>query len=117
MGAVHLRKKAPGAGGRVKSPVSAAGQSKGGIAAPEGTAMPIEGITCEEVWTEISNYVDGRVDAPLRQRMDRHFESCRDCKSVLDGIRNVVKLAGDERAFPSPRNMSQNLRAKLDQFI
>jgi len=79
--------------------------------------MSIEFITCEEVWAEISNYVDGKVDAAQRQRMDHHFESCRDCQSVLDGIRNVVKLAGDERAFAVPRNMSRNLRAKLDQFV
>jgi hypothetical protein len=79
--------------------------------------MLIESIACEEVWAEISNYVDGTVDAALRQRMDHHFESCRDCQSVLDGVRNVVKLAGDERAFPASHNMSRSLRAKLDQFV
>lgn len=79
--------------------------------------MPIEFIACEEVWAEISNYVDGTVDAALRQRMDQHFESCQDCQSVLDGIRNVVQLVGDERAFLAPRNMSRNLRGKLEQFV
>jgi len=79
--------------------------------------MAVEVITCEQVWAEVSNYVDGTVDLALRRRMDRHFESCSDCKSVLDGMRNVVKLAGDGRAFPVPRNMSRNLSAKLDQFV
>ncbi|HET7871369.1 MAG TPA: MEDS domain-containing protein [Terriglobales bacterium] len=79
--------------------------------------MAIELITCDEVLAEVSNYVDGTVATSLRQRMDHHFESCPQCKSVLDGIRNVVELAGDERALPAPRNMSRNLRAKLDQFV
>ncbi|HEX7286129.1 MAG TPA: MEDS domain-containing protein [Candidatus Angelobacter sp.] len=79
--------------------------------------MAVEPMTCEEVWTEISNYVDGTLDATLKQRMDLHLASCRDCQSVLDGVRNVVKLAGDERALPPPREMSRNLRAKLDQFV
>jgi hypothetical protein len=79
--------------------------------------MAIELITCDEVLAEVSNYVDGSVDAALRERMDQHFGSCLQCKSVLDGILNVVKLAGDDRAFPTPRGMSRNLRAKLDQFV
>jgi DcmR-like sensory protein/putative zinc finger protein len=79
--------------------------------------MAIELITCEEVLAEVSNYVDGTVDAALRRRMDQHFESCAQCKSVLEGIRNVVKLAGDERAFPAPRGRVRNLRAKLDHLV
>jgi MEDS: MEthanogen/methylotroph, DcmR Sensory domain/Putative zinc-finger len=79
--------------------------------------MAVQQMTCEEVWAEISNYVDGTLDATLKQRMDLHLVSCRDCQSVLDGVRNVVKLAGDERALPPPRELSRKLRAKLDQFV
>jgi hypothetical protein len=79
--------------------------------------MALEQMTCQEVWAEISNYVEGTLDKTLKQRMDLHFAACRECQSVLDGVRNVVKLAGDERAFPPPRELSRNLRAKLDQFV
>ena len=33
-------------------------------------------ISCVEVWREISNYVDGEVDADLRARMEAHFRAC-----------------------------------------
>jgi hypothetical protein len=79
--------------------------------------MAMQPMTCEEMWAEISNYVDGVLDPSLKERMDYHFAACRHCQSLLDGMRNVVKLAGDERAFPAPRGMSRNLRAKLDQFV
>jgi len=54
-------------------------------------------LNCEQVWREISNYVDGEVDAGLRASMDEHFRTCKRCASVLAGTRNVVQLYGDER--------------------
>ena len=76
-----------------------------------------EKLKCEEVWWEVSNYLDGTVAAPLRQRMDQHFAECRRCKAVLDGTRNVVKLAGDPRAFPMPAGASDRLRSGLEQNL
>ena len=31
-------------------------------------------ISCEEVWQEVSNYIDGEVNAELRERMRLHFQ-------------------------------------------
>jgi len=93
-------------------------------------------ISCGEVRRELSNYIDDEVTPEVRPRIDEHVRFCPGCKAVYDGVRNVLTLlgsgdiielprgfslrlferlraVGDERAFPSPRNMSQNLRAKL----
>jgi methylphosphotriester-DNA--protein-cysteine methyltransferase len=56
-----------------------------------------QAIRCEQVWHEISNYLEGDVDAASRTAMDEHFRSCARCKSVLEGTRNVVQLYSDER--------------------
>ena len=74
-------------------------------------------IKCEEVWWEISNYIDGLVEPSLRQRMDRHFAECRRCHAILDGTRNVVRLAGDPRAFPMATETRERLRAGLEQRL
>ena len=52
-------------------------------------------ISCEEVWQEVSNYIDGEVSAELRERMRLHFRDCAHCSAILDGANNVVKLVGD----------------------
>ena len=44
-----------------------------------------EAVNCERVWHEISNYLEGEVDAALRSAMDEHFQTCAGCKSVLEG--------------------------------
>jgi hypothetical protein len=70
-------------------------------------------LNCEQVWREISNYVDGDVDAPLRSSMDEHFRTCQRCASVLAGTRNVVQLYGDERMLEVPAGFSQRLENRL----
>ena len=67
-------------------------------------------MNCEQVWSEISNYVDGEVAAGLRSAMDEHIRTCKRCASVLAGTRNVVALYGDERMLEVPAGFSQRLR-------
>jgi hypothetical protein len=75
---------------------------------------PIE-IECEEVWRQISNYLDDEVDPDLRAILTLHFKDCAHCSAVLDGARNVVKLVADGRAFEIPA--SQKLYKKLNQHL
>ena len=74
-----------------------------------------EKLNCEHVWREISNYIDGEVDAALRSTMDEHFKTCQRCASVLAGTRNVVALYGDERMLEVPAGFSQRLELRLEQ--
>jgi Putative zinc-finger len=77
---------------------------------------PIE-IDCEEVWRQISNYIDDELAPDLRAIMASHFKACAHCSAVLDGTRNVVKLVGDGRAFEIPATTSKNLYAKLNTYL
>jgi Putative zinc-finger len=70
-------------------------------------------VTCEQVWREISNYVEGELDPGLRAAMDEHLRTCKRCASVLEGTRNVIQLYGDERLFRAPVGFSWRLRNKL----
>jgi len=72
---------------------------------------------CELVWREVSNYVDGEVDAALRSAMDEHFQSCPKCRSVLEGMRNVIRLYGDERMMEAPAGFGRRLENRLAQRV
>jgi hypothetical protein len=76
-----------------------------------------QSVRCEEVWPEISNYVDGDADAALLAQLDRHFRACPRCASVLAGTRNVVALYGDERMLEVPAGFSRRLAARLQQKL
>lgn len=75
--------------------------------------MTVIEISCLEVWREISNFLDGEVDADLRSRMETHFKACAHCRAVLDGTRNVVRLIGDGVEYQVPEGFSKRLYSKI----
>lgn len=79
--------------------------------------MPTVEISCVHVWREVANYIDDAVDPVLRERMEEHFKGCKHCTAVLDGMRNVIGLVGDGRAFEVPNGFSGRLRARLERDL
>ena len=77
--------------------------------------MRVIEISCLEVWREISNFLDGEVDAEMRARMEAHFKACAHCSAILDGTRNVVKLVGDGIEYQMPAGFSKRLYDKIRQ--
>ena len=70
-------------------------------------------IDCEDVWREISNYLEEDVDATLKHAMEEHFAQCRHCEAVLNGMRNVVELYGDGKLFRLPVGFHPRLQRRL----
>jgi hypothetical protein len=74
-------------------------------------------VNCEQVWQEISNYLEDDVDPNLRVAMEAHFRECDRCRSVLEGTRNVIQLYGDERMIDVPLGFSYRLQRRLEESI
>lgn len=74
-----------------------------------------EAVNCEQMWHEISNYLDGEVDPALRSAMEEHLKGCKHCTSLLEGTRNVTQLYGDERMIEVPAGFGQRLERRLAQ--
>jgi hypothetical protein len=72
-------------------------------------------VNCEQVWLEVSNYLDGEVEPNLRLAIEDHVRGCKQCAAVVDGTRNVIELYGDERMLEVPFGFSQRLHRRLDQ--
>jgi hypothetical protein len=71
-------------------------------------------VRCEEVWREVSNYLDGEVAPELRAAIEEHVRGCKNCTAVLDGTRNVIRLYGDERMLEVPLGFSRRLERRLE---
>src|ERR1700685_4830642 len=72
-------------------------------------------VNCEEVWREVSNYLDGEVDPTLRAAIEQHVRGCERCAVVVHGMRNVITLYSDERMLEVPLGFSQRLHRRLDE--
>ena len=75
----------------------------------------LRAVNCEQVWREISNYLEGDMDAGLRAAIDEHFRTCQRCASVLAGTRNVIRLYSDERMLEAPAGFGRRLEKRLTQ--
>jgi hypothetical protein len=72
-------------------------------------------VNCEEVWREVSSYLDGEVDPALRMAIEDHVRGCKHCAAVVEGTRNVIQLYGDERMLEVPFGFRQRLHRRLDE--
>lgn len=71
-------------------------------------------VNCEQVWREVSNYLDGEANPELRTAIEEHLRGCKRCTAVLDGTRNVIRLFADERMVEVPLGFSHRLHRRLE---
>jgi hypothetical protein len=74
-------------------------------------------VKCEDIWREISNYLEGELEPGLRLAMEEHIRGCKHCAAVLGGMRNVIQLYGDERMLEVPLGFSRRLQHRLDENL
>src|SRR5262245_32912883 len=74
-------------------------------------------LKCASVRREMSNYLERDLDVSLRLRIDHHLRTCPHCRAVLEGARNLVRLAGDGRAFRLPPGFSDRLKARIEAHL
>ena len=70
-------------------------------------------IDCYQVRIELSNYIEADLQPQLRLQIEEHLKSCDHCAAVYDGVRNVVRLMGDERIIELPEGFSERLYRRV----
>ena len=70
-------------------------------------------INCEHVWNEDFELHRRRCRRRSARGHGRTFRTCKQCKSVLEGTRNVIQLYGDERMIEVPAGFSRRLERRL----
>jgi len=70
-------------------------------------------LNCKGVIREISNYIDGELDLPVRQELERHLEHCEDCKMVVDQTRLTVEVFCDSK----PVELSADVKFRLHDAL
>jgi predicted anti-sigma-YlaC factor YlaD len=73
------------------------------------------GISCEEVWRDISDYIDEDLDPFRKAALEQHFHECRHCTALLDGTHNVIHLYQDPRVLAPPDGFHERLYQRLGE--
>jgi len=74
-------------------------------------------LNCNGVIREISNYIDGQLDPPVKQELERHLQDCEDCKMVVDQTRLTVEIFCDSKPVELPTDVKARLHDALHRRL
>ena len=67
-----------------------------------GRIMMRKTITCRHVTRELSNYIDDQLTPELKRQIEDHVSGCHRCSILVDSIRKLLYIAGDEKVLELP---------------
>jgi anti-sigma factor RsiW len=59
--------------------------------------MSIPELTCQELVEVVTDYLEGRLPAGRRLRLEEHLAFCHWCQTYLEQLRTTVRLTGTLR--------------------
>ncbi len=71
-------------------------------------------MKCKDVIRELSEYLDGNLDATLVAEIERHMQHCDDCRLVVDTTRKTISIYCNQEPAPLPDDVSTRLRKALE---
>ena len=70
-------------------------------------------MNCKGVIREISNYIDGELDAAVKQELERHLAHCEDCGMILDQTRKSIQILCDSEPVALSAEVQDRLHKAL----
>jgi predicted anti-sigma-YlaC factor YlaD len=70
-------------------------------------------LNCSAVIHEISNYIDGDLDAAMMQEIERHLAGCKECAVILNQTKLTVDLFCDSQLVDLPPEVLSRLHDSL----
>ena len=74
-------------------------------------------MNCKGVIREISDYIDGELEPPMKQELERHLQDCEDCKMVVDQTRLTVEIFCDSKPVELPADVKVRLHDALHRKL
>jgi hypothetical protein len=74
-------------------------------------------VNCDAVIREISNYIDGELEPPMRQELEHHLHGCKFCSLTVDQTRLTVQLFCEEREVELPADVKSRLHEGLKKKL
>ena len=74
-------------------------------------------MTCREVIRELSNYLDGELNAALRQHFEVHLKDCEECAVVVSQTKITIEIFGQAQIVELPPDVRSRIHEKLRRRI
>ncbi len=70
-------------------------------------------MKCNDCFQQLSNYLDGEIDASLKRVLEEHLARCHRCRVVFDSTRKTIELYCDGKLFELPAGVRDRLHAAI----
>jgi anti-sigma factor RsiW len=70
-------------------------------------------LTCKKAIRQLSEYLDGELEATLAQELERHLEGCHDCRLIVDTTRKTIEIYCHSEPLPLPEPVRERLMRAL----
>lgn len=72
--------------------------------------------TCQHFRRHLSRFLNGDVEGPLKQRLDRHLSECEECSQLLSGASRLIgELKAGER-MAAPPGFASRLARRIQEI-
>ena len=68
---------------------------------------------CQKHIQAIADYIDGELDAGLCKELEDHLKGCRNCRLMVDSLKQTVMLCKDGKC----EELTESIGARLNDAI
>jgi anti-sigma factor RsiW len=72
-------------------------------------------LTCKEFLNELSDYLDEKIDAEVRRKLERHIAECPNCWVICDTTKKTIQVYKGMEPYPIPPDMHNRLMIALEK--
>ena len=70
-------------------------------------------VKCSEFLSELTNYLDGALDARTKSELDDHLALCHNCYVVCDTTRKTIEIYRNSELYELPDDLRTRLRSAI----
>ena len=71
-------------------------------------------LTCKQFLDELSDYLDEKTDAELRQKLEQHINECPNCWVICDTTKKTIQIYKGMDPYPIPQDVHSRLMSALE---
>ena len=70
-------------------------------------------MKCNEFLHELTDYLDGVIDAGTKAELEEHLAWCHNCYVVCDTTKKTIEIYRDSQLYELPENLRTRLRSAI----
>jgi anti-sigma factor (TIGR02949 family) len=70
-------------------------------------------VKCSDFLHELTDYLDGAIDASTKAELEEHLAWCHNCYVVADTTKKTIEIYRDSKLYELPENLRSRLRTAI----